>query len=803
MSYNPANGVCAICNTGYYLSSSSTCIILPTNCLAANPNGVCTNCAAGYIAAGGQCVAGTANCQSFDPNTALCLACVQGYYLTSNNRCLLLPQFCLSASQNGSCTNCKSGYSVSGGICVVTISNCMIYNQNNPSYCYQCIQGYYLNIQYSCTVLPPFCLSANNLGICLSCQQGYSLFNNGICVILVSNCITYVQNGLSTRCNQCANGFTLTSNYTCSYLPQNCLSVDNFGACVQCVAGYQLYSNCCVIGINYCVSYDMKTFLCNGCASGYYLFISNGVYICQALPPYCLTANSSGICQSCISNYIIYNGLCVLSTSILNCQSYDLRSYVCLACIQGYYLSAGKICTLLPSNCASANPNGVCLSCLQGFQLSGNICVIYVINCAVYNYATGTCAQCAQGYTLGQDLTCNLIVTNCQVFNPTGICLQCMSGYYLINGYCYVLPQGCSQLNAKQVCIACAAQYTLVQSVCVLMIANCAYYNTTGCFQCIQSYYYYSGQCIAFPANCLAFDTSLLRCINCASGFTLNPNTFVCYKAISIANCQAYNAQGQCINCYPRYYLRQNSCWQYPSYCVNVDLAGNCLSCAFGSTLQNGACVANSGRSLNCLSFNSATNLCLVCMSGYNFCSISGICVLPDPGCDIFANDGTCQQCKNSYQLFQGHCLQYPTGLIIAPNGGVSCASGYNQQNNSCFRNAQQLTTLSSNSFSFFFAYSSNGLNSAPLFGSSVFWSPSRSQLNEYISIQVPSGSPQIIFQIGIKGSSQGWVSGYILQFKNRPDAPFICWNSCNQIAGNSDGQSTSTLQVYHPIIAT
>jgi hypothetical protein len=46
-------------------------------------------------------------------------------------------------------------------------------------------------------------------------------------------------------------------------------------------------------------------------------------------------------------------------------------------------------------------------------------------------------------------------------------------------------------------------------------------------------------------------------------------------------------------------------------------------------------------------------------------------------------------------------------------------------------------------------------------------------------------------------------VSAYILHFRNRADAPFICWNSCNQIAGNSDGSTVSLLQLYHPIVAT
>lgn len=212
--------------------------------------------------------------------------------------------------------------------------------------------------------------------------------------------------------------------------------------------------------------------------------------------------------------------------------------------------------------------------------------------------------------------------------------------------------------------------------------------------------------------------------------------------------------------------------------------------------------MATSQRSLNCLSFNQATSLCLICMTGYNFCSISGICVLADPGCLTFSN-GVCIKCQPSYQLFSGRCLQYPPGMIIAPNGGMSCAFGYSQQGNSCFRNNNELTTLSSRYNNFIFTYSSNGLKSVPFIGGNTFWSPSRSQLNEYLSIQVGSGNPQIIFQVTIQGNPQGWVTGYVIQFKNSQNAPFICWNSCNQITGNSDGTSPSTLNLPHPIIAT
>lgn len=804
MSYNQANGQCSICNVGYYLANSR-CAQLPPNCLAANPGGLCTNCASGYLVASGQCVASTANCRSFDPSSALCLNCIDGYYLTTNSQCSIIPQFCTSADRSGACTACRSGYSLAGRICVVTISYCLIYNQNNPAYCFQCSQGYYLNMGYSCTILPPFCQTANSLGYCLSCQQGYSLLNSGLCVIPVANCISYVQQGTTTtQCTQCAQGFSLTNSFTCSSLPRNCQSINAVGACVQCLSGFSLFGNLCVRIVDYCTLYDSNSYYCSQCTSGYYLNQRGDSFTCITLPRFCISADLSGSCTSCLPRYITYNNLCVLNASILNCLSYDIRTYTCLSCVRGYFLNNNAICTMLPSNCATANSNGACLSCLQGYQLSSNTCVFFVINCDVYDPASGSCVQCAAGYTLSRDLTtCSMAVTNCLVFNPNGVCLQCFQGYFLLGGYCILLPQGCSQLNNNRVCVSCLQQFTLVQNFCVLTISNCAVYSTSGCSQCSPSYYLSQSNCQPFPANCASFDGSLLRCVACAQGFTLDPNNYICSKTVFIANCASYNARGQCIGCFPRYYLSRNACQPYPAYCVNVDLLGNCISCAFGSILQGGSCIGSNGRALNCAVFNSSIMLCQICLVGYNFCAASGICVLPDPACDSFGSDGLCIDCKPAYRLFQGQCLQYPTGLIIAPNGGVSCSSGYNFQDNSCFRTTTQLTKLSDLSQNYLFTYSSNGLNSPPIFGRTTVWSPASSQLNEYLSVQASNGSPQIIFQLGIRGNSQGWVTSYILQFRNKPGAPFICWNACNEIIGNSNGQSSSLLQLYHPIIAS
>jgi len=64
-------------------------------------------------------------------------------------------------------------------------------------------------------------------------------------------------------------------------------------------------------------------------------------------------------------------------------------------------------------------------------------------------------------------------------------------------------------------------------------------------------------------------------------------------------------------------------------------------------------------------------------------------------------------------------------------------------------------------------------------------------------------GKGRIIFQVGVRGSRQGWVAGYVLYYRNKEGAPLICWDGCNMIVANTDGDSTSWLKLYHPIIAT
>jgi hypothetical protein len=78
------------CNSGYYLSSTPACVILPTNAVGASTAGVPSSCSPGYFVSGSTCAAcgsGAATCTS---NTAA-TTCLNTYYLNSATTCASLP----------------------------------------------------------------------------------------------------------------------------------------------------------------------------------------------------------------------------------------------------------------------------------------------------------------------------------------------------------------------------------------------------------------------------------------------------------------------------------------------------------------------------------------------------------------------------------------------------------------------------------------------------------------------------------------------------------------------------------------
>ncbi len=139
-------------------------------------------------------------------NNGLCVICIAGYQLNSNNLCI--PQ-------------------------VISISNCKIISPNMKSpYCLLCNQGYIVN----------------SLGLCS--QISNSLVNTPTCSIY--NCLYCSYNN---NCSLCMlswenNQGVCTTNATCT---SPCLSCTSPTVCTTCITNFTLSNtNCISCTIAYC-----------------------------------------------------------------------------------------------------------------------------------------------------------------------------------------------------------------------------------------------------------------------------------------------------------------------------------------------------------------------------------------------------------------------------------------------------------------------------------------------------------------------------------------------------------------------
>ena len=284
----------------------------------------------------GQCIIQEPNCVQFNSN-GQCSICQDGYYLTSNYKCTVLPSFCTSANPQGQCLTCLPNYSLSYNRCVLTIPFCVEYNRDDPSQCFQCLDNYYLTDQYRCANKPPNCQIADSNGVCIKCINTIYQLINGLCVIPVQNCLSYriVQNINDTRCSRCADGYQLDDikNVCQGNLPPHCIQGNN-NRCQICASGWRLYQSICVREVNFCQVWNTTSLECSLCNSGYYLALngSTSYFFCSILPNYCLTADLQGYCTTCVQGYSIYSGRCVDNTTLINCQVYNPSTMICTQC---------------------------------------------------------------------------------------------------------------------------------------------------------------------------------------------------------------------------------------------------------------------------------------------------------------------------------------------------------------------------------------------------------------------------------------------------------------------------------------
>jgi hypothetical protein len=556
--YDSATQACTICASTMYLSSTATCIAdtAVANCNVYRLNyDQCWQCATGYSLANGACIPaanfnqycrvydtilvcshchplyqlqtgacnpiGITNCATNIVNLAQCQSCATGFELASN-LCVPSPSIanCAVYSDNtgSTCTSCLARYYLTGNTCpATTVQNCAVFTLNVDT-CAYCSPGFYLKNNI-CYLDDPNCITFSaNYDQCVGCKKNYFLQNFRCYAGTVVNCRTYTQD--TNTCTQCLAGFTLLSNQCVLFIP-GCQTYSRNGlTCDICNPGLALFSyTTCVVHVPFCRQYTQDGAVCLECENGY--LMANR--ICALKVQNCQTYSAQGLCQEC-ENFYYYSNLKCLPTTVQNCAAYLLNTNTCVGCKFRYALVEG-LC-VWDSPCTSFNIDDTCNACQEPFVLKNKKCVIPVDQCIMYSTDGRSCLSCSLGFRL-QDNKC-IFVAVCSVYDPDkldGTCLVCAPGYYLDQGNCsYQTVAGCAVFYPNtNLCQECIGGRTLTKNKCLALVDDCWQYTTSGdgCLVCGESYYLESNRCLkqGIP-NCVSYEFNMNLCRQCETGYT-------------------------------------------------------------------------------------------------------------------------------------------------------------------------------------------------------------------------------------------------------------------------------------------
>ncbi|CDW71957.1 neurohypophysial n-terminal domain containing protein [Stylonychia lemnae] len=337
-----------------------------------------------------------------------------------------------------------------------------------------CMPGYHKNMSYwNCTQ----CDSP-----CFEC----SIWNSSFCYSCIKN---YYPSEYYCYKADCPKGqFFNDTRKICQTCPAPCSSCNDEGQCLYCQAGYNYINN----GSRLCLSNV------DGCPKNTTLD-SDGYRICQQCPQGCRTCNSSNYCYSCLTDYYLKNGTCLLNQ-----------------CSMGKYQnSVSKQCQNCSTNCSSCSSNQ-CLKCYNGSYLdtTSGTCKLSCPIGTYQNQTSGTCQKCQSNcyYQNSNNRKCDKCKNSCLlcVTSETD-CVSCKPGSLYSNrqcqdsckdqeyasqaGFCYPCDPACKVCNGSldSLCQKCNPGYYLQGSTCYKKCPTSYYPNLLA--QTCESCKYYCDDC--------------------------------------------------------------------------------------------------------------------------------------------------------------------------------------------------------------------------------------------------------------------------------------------------------------------
>ncbi|KAL4509643.1 hypothetical protein ABPG73_022859 [Tetrahymena malaccensis] len=279
--------------------------------------------------------------------------CDVGFFLTFENMFIPNRNFCKRICPDGG-TLLKSVIPTAYK-CITCIQNCQICSDFN--HCDQCMPGYALNPQNTCTMLPcpEGCQSCTDNKSCTSCLTGYTQKtnpNNNTLQYCQLNCLagqySFIKDNTQmtqecrsciplcqsctgpSDCSNCQSGYGYNSQAAQCQIPcpSGCSSCTENKSCTSCLSGYTQETNPNDNTLQYCQM---------NCQTGYYSFINDNTLMsqeCRQCIPLCQSCTGPNNCSNCQSGYG-YNSQAQQCYCTEGC-SYCDQNISCTLCNNGY-----------------------------------------------------------------------------------------------------------------------------------------------------------------------------------------------------------------------------------------------------------------------------------------------------------------------------------------------------------------------------------------------------------------------------------------------------------------------------------
>lgn len=400
----------------------------------------CIKCRHGYY--GLEVDYRVVNCKVYDSERKVCIECLNGYSLTDEYHCNLIPTItnCLRYSTKSplrDCVRCVDGYYIGNTkkTCEVrTMTGCES-PDISADLCVVCPTGTLLNTARDRCYQPiTSCVKHRNVDaggdvLCERCEEGYALNEdeNTCTAVIEPECALFsTSNNPVCILYKDSTPFTATMTCTAANKPTDCLEVDRYGYCKLCNnSTYLTNGRCCSLNKYHdgtacvdiptaenCDAYKPNSLSeCLTCSTGNYLTISSGV---------CCPDDTYFDDPDCATNLD-------LSLNVKRCDIFDLITYRCVSCRANYYLlfhvccPEGQYYNLDTRACTIIDYNDDCLQVLESDQ---DVC----IKCS--NTTKVTNGHCCEDDEYWED-TCQELPESCLDYSSKG-CVVCATGYYKV-----------------------------------------------------------------------------------------------------------------------------------------------------------------------------------------------------------------------------------------------------------------------------------------------------------------------------------------------------------------------------------